>query len=135
MIMAADLVNEGLATVYASESVLLLIRLLCGSVFIYSAVTKTLSWNDSVSEFKSLGVPKLFIAPTIALQFFAGMALVLGFAVPLAALALAGFTFAATVLAHLPRPGQGSVKRVTALLEHLGIVGGLLALGALYSSA
>ena len=95
-------------------------RLLIAGVclpFLFSGFAKLLDFNGAVAEFASFGfpVPAVFAALTIALQLGASAAAIAMRSLPaiLAALALALFTVAATLIAHSHQP--------MIFVEHLSI--------------
>ncbi len=118
----------------ASGAWLLAARLCLAAVFIYSGATKLLFWSGGIGEFAALGlpVPALALAGTIALQLGAGTALAIGWRSGPAALVLAAFTVAATLVGHPFWIFEGADfhRQLTTALEHLAIVGGLLAIAA-----
>lgn len=84
--------------------------------FLFSGVAKLLDFSGAVAEFSTFfAQPALFAALTIALQLAAPVVAIAlpGKAAVLAALALALFTVAATVLAHS--------HQLTIFIEHLSI--------------
>ena len=84
--------------------------------FLFSGVAKLLDFDGAVAEFSAFfGAPALFAALTIALQLGASIVAIAfpGRAAVIAALALALFTVAATVLAHS--------HQVNIFVEHLSI--------------
>jgi putative oxidoreductase len=109
-------------------------RLCLAAVFLYSGAAKLLSWAVGIEEFAALGlpVPALALAATIALQLGAGTALAIGWRSGAAALTLAAFTVAATFVGHPFWAFEGADfhRQLTITLEHLAIVGGLLAIAA-----
>jgi putative oxidoreductase len=118
----------------ASGAVFLAARLCLAAVFLYSGVTKLLSWSGAIEEFAALGLPMpaLVLAATIVVQCGAAMAVAVGWRSGPAALALAAFTVAATVVGHpfWTFDGADYHRQLTIALEHLAIVGGLLVLVA-----
>ena len=116
----------------ASATWLLTARLCLAAVFLYSGATKLVFWSAGVEEFAALSLPMpvLALAATIALQIGAGMALVIGWRSKPAALALAAFTVMATLIGHPFWGFEGSdfQRQLTIAMEHLAIVGGLLAI-------
>ncbi len=100
--------------------------------FIASGIHKLRDFPGAVAEVGSLGLPtpRLVAAGVIALQLAASGMILGGVLTWLAALALAAFTAAATLLGHrwwrLPPDKQGEGQQV--FLEHCAIVGGLLLL-------
>src|SRR5690606_14616564 len=77
-------------------------RLCLAAIFLYSGATKLVFRSDGIGEFAALGlpVPALALTATIALQLGAGMALAVGWRSGPAALTLAAFTVAATLIGH-----------------------------------
>lgn len=118
----------------ASATGLLVARLCLAAVFLYSGVTKLVFWSAGIEEFVALGlpVPPLALAATIAVQIGAGMALLIGWRSKPAALTLAAFTIVATLIGHPFWAFEGTDfhRQLTTALEHLAIVGGLVAIAA-----
>jgi uncharacterized membrane protein YphA (DoxX/SURF4 family) len=105
--------------------------ILLALVFLYSAADKSLHWQEALFEIGRLGLPlpQMFVAATIAIQFIGGMCMAMGFWAGSGAAVLAFFTVVATLLGHrfwICR-GQEARRELTRALEHLAIVGGLLA--------
>ncbi|MEO3431902.1 DoxX family protein [Inquilinus sp. CAU 1745] len=118
----------------ASGASLLAARICLATVFLYSGATKLVYWSAGIEEFAALGlpIPALALAATVVLQIGAGMALSLGWHSSLAALALAAFTVAATLIGHpfWAFEGDDFHRQLTTALEHLAIIGGLVAIAA-----
>jgi len=118
----------------ASALGLLIARLCLAAVFLYSGAAKLIFWSGGLEEFSALGlpVPVLALTATIVLQLGAGTALAIGWCSGPAALALAAFTVAATLVGHPFWTFQGADfhRQLTTALEHLAIVGGLVAIAA-----
>lgn len=88
--------------------------------FLFSGIAKLADFDGAVAEFSAFfAYPALFAALTIALQLGASAVAIAmpGKAAVLAALALAAFTVAATVLAHS--------HQLIIFVEHLSIAFGL----------
>lgn len=111
----------------------LLARVLLASVFVFSAIDKSLHFAEAVNEVTALGLPMPAVvtacvivtqAAGSALLFFPRTAWV-------GAALLILFTVAATVLAHpfWREDGPDYTRQLTTFLEHLGIVGGLVLAG------
>lgn len=100
-------------------------------VFLYSALTKSIYYQDALAEFRDLGLPAVAVAlpAVLALQFFGGIALITGIFDRPAAFALAVFTALATAVGHriASTDRQERIRNRTTILEHLAIVGGLVA--------
>ena len=109
-------------------------RLCLAAIFLYSGAAKLLFWSGGIAEFAALDLPMpaLTLAATIILQIGAGTALAIGWRSAPAALALAAFTIAATLVGHpfWAFDGADFHRQLTIALEHLAIVGGLLAIAA-----
>lgn len=113
---------------------LLIARPCLAAVFLYSGAAKFVFWSGGIEEFAALGlpVPVLALTATIILQLGAGTALAIGWRSGSAALALAAFTVAATLIGHPFWTFEGADfhRQLTTALEHLAIVGGLVAIAA-----
>lgn len=113
---------------------LLTARICLAAVFLYSGTTKAAFWSAGLQEFGALGLPlpAALLAATIAVQIGAGLALAVGWRTELAALALAAFTILATIIGHPFWTFEGADlhRQLTTALEHLAIVGGLVAIAA-----
>lgn len=108
----------------------ILYRISFSAVFLFSGATKLINYNGAMTEMATFGLPfpAVVAAGVIGLQLSGGLSILIGrFVVP-AALALAAFTAAATLLAHNPfLAGEGeALRQWTVLLEHLTMVGGLV---------
>lgn len=100
--------------------------------FAYSGVAKLFSFSDAIAEQAHFGLhpPALFAAATIAVQL-GGSALVLfgrGWLAIGGALALAGFTLAATLVGHpfWHESGMDRFRDLNSFLEHFGLIGGFV---------
>jgi transmembrane protein len=95
--------------------------------FLFSGIAKLLDFNGAVAEFAHFGfaVPALFAALTIALQLGASAAAITLRSKPavVAALALAAFTVAATLIAHAFWTFEGAARfqQTNIFVEHLSI--------------
>lgn len=109
-------------------------RLCLAAIFLFSGSTKLLFWAAGLEEFTSLGLPMpaLALGATICVQISAGAALVCGWKSRAASVVLAGFTVAATLVGHpfWAFEGHEFQRRLTTTLEHLAIVGGLIAIAS-----
>lgn len=111
------------------------VKWLLAAPFAVSGVTKLLGFEGTVAEVAGMGLPlpSLFAAGTVALQLLGSLAIVTGVLAGVGALALAGFTVVATLLAHAfwTHPAGQQFGQMMTFLEHAAIVGGLLAFAAL----
>jgi putative oxidoreductase len=105
-------------------------RVCLGAVFLWSGWTKLNDRASGLAEVAALGLPapSVFLALTIACQLAGGLMVMVGFWTRLGALALAGFTVVATLLAHRywHLSGMERVQQRMTCLEHLAIVGGFV---------
>lgn len=108
-------------------------RVLLASVFVFSAVDKSLHFEAAVAEMEALGLPAPIILTVLVIltQACGSMLLLIDGMAWLGAALLALFTLAATAIAHAfwRETGSGFTHQLTTFLEHLGIVGGLLLAG------
>lgn len=114
-----------------THDILLLIARIClSAVYLYSALDKTINWQNGMKFVNGLRLPQpgLVLVGTIAVQYVSGLAVLLGFYAREGAFALLAFTVIATIIAHNPigLRGEELRRQLTLSLEHLGIVGGLL---------
>src|SRR4051812_34173790 len=113
-----------------ADILLLVARVFLSGVFIFSGIEKLFFWREGVDELKGfrLPFPALALAVAVAIQLGAGTMVLLGFYTRLGALALFGFTAAATLMGHgfWTMRGTAFRKSLTTALEHLAIMGGFL---------
>ncbi len=113
---------------------ILVARLCLATVFVVSGVHKSVWYRKAVEEFRQAGIPAIgFSLPmTIALHILAPIGLITGMYVRTAALALAFFTFVATVKVHCfwRMEGRMRLERSRVALANLALVGGLILLAA-----
>jgi putative oxidoreductase len=112
------------------------LRIAMAAVFLHSAQDKLRHRAAAIAEVRAGGLPlpALLLAATIGVQLAGGLALISPWppAVALGALILAGFTLTATLLFHRFWLARGEVRQhqLTAFLEHLVMIAGLLLLAA-----
>lgn len=111
----------------ANGAVLLLARLLLSAMFILAGFGKLTAIGGTAGWFGSIGLP----APTVVavvvglLEFFGGLAVLAGFYSRIAAVALAIFTIAASLIAHTD---FSDMSQALFFQKNLGIAGGFLLL-------
>lgn len=100
------------------------------SAYLQGGLTKLIDFDGAIAEMNHFGLtpPAPFAIATIALELSAPLVIVSGWYRWLGALALAGFTLMASVLANrfweLAPPDR--VMTANAFFEHLGLVGAFL---------
>jgi putative oxidoreductase len=114
-----------------SDICILAARLLIGSIFVQSGWSKLLNYGDSVNSLVHRGVPEFFAYLAPAVEFFSGVAVILGlFTVPAAAFMLL-FTIAASLVAHrfweYTDPGQYRMQS-TNFWKNISMMGGMILL-------
>ena len=102
-------------------------RLLIAALFLLAAANKFVNTPAVLHHMDVQRVPEDFLPLVIALEICAGLALLIGWQVRWAALALAGFCLATAVLFHLDF--SQAVER-TMFTKDLAIAGGLLVLAS-----
>jgi putative oxidoreductase len=105
-------------------------RALVAIIFIVSGIGKVVGFNEMVAVASSAGLPLPAVSIAIAalIEIAGGLALLAGWQVRWASLALVIFLIPTTLLfhaAHLGDPGQGRTQMVE-VLKNLAIMGGLL---------
>lgn len=118
----------------ARDALLLAARVLLGAIFVQSGFGKLMALGGFIAGLESQGVPMAPLLGTIgaAVECFGGLAVVLGAWTRLAALLVAGFTAAATLIAHRywdAAPEAMTMQRIQ-FMKNLAIIGGYLALMA-----
>ena len=100
------------------------------AVFVYSGIDKLLHFAAAETEFNALNLHPavLLVAATIATQLGASALLCSRRYAPWGALLLAGFTAAATLIAHRfwAAPPNAYVAELNAFLEHIGLIGAFI---------
>lgn len=118
-------------------SLVVLGRLLIGAMFVQSDFAKLTNIQGTTAYIASSGRPAFSALAVLAglLEFLGGLAIVLGLEARWAALLLAGFTLAASVLFHRYWVVPANERHVTQLLfiKNSAVAGGLLIIAALGS--
>lgn len=96
-----------------------------------SALIKIVDWRSAVVEMRAarLSPAPLFAALTILVQAVGSLLLLTGYAPWLGAGLLGGFTVVATLIAHpfwKHHKAAARVQERTIILEHIGLIGGLM---------
>lgn len=100
-------------------------RALLASVFLLSGITKLGAFTATQSFMESVGVPGILLAPTIAFEIIAALAIIVGFHARSAAFLLAGFSLLTALLFHFNFANQ---IQTVLFLKNISIAGGLLIL-------
>ena len=116
-----------------NQWLLLVGRVLLGVIFVFAGFGKLMASLDAgiaplantIAQVTSLPFPTFLAVLTIAVELFAGLALIIGIWTRQSALALIGFTLMATVFFH---PGWSDGNQIQAMMKNLAIIGGLFTL-------
>jgi len=111
----------------------LLLRFLLCSAYVWSGVTKLVAFNATARHFSTrfqLPAPRSAVALTIAVQLIGSAMFVTGWMAPAAAVALALFTVAATVVVYpfWKLSGVERARNTETFLEHVGLAAAFLIL-------
>ncbi|HYD29623.1 MAG TPA: DoxX family protein [Azospirillaceae bacterium] len=122
------------ATSGTQNLLLLLARILLGAIFVQSGFGKLTNLAGFTAGLEGMGVPAATVMAAIgaAVEFFGGLAVVLGAWTRLAAVAVAVFTIAATLIAHRfwDVPEAERTMQSIQFMKNAAITGGFLALVA-----
>lgn len=130
-----------LDTVFTNTSgtVALIGRVLLAAMFVLAGIDKITGFEGTAGYIASVGLPfaELLTVLTIAVEIGAGLALIVGFQARTAALLLAGFTLAASVLFHnfWAMPAEQAYVQQLMFMKNLSVAGGLLMIVALGGGA
>ena len=130
-----------LDTVFTNTSgtVALIGRVLLAAMFVLAGIDKITGFEGTAGYIASVGLPfaELLTVVTIAVEIGAGLALIIGFQARIAALLLAGFTLAASVLFHnfWAMPAEQAYIQQLMFMKNLSVAGGLLMVVALGGGA
>ncbi|MHA7880371.1 MAG: DoxX family protein [Saccharospirillum sp.] len=106
-----------------SPIVMLVGRVLMAIIFIVAGLGKIGGIEGTQGYMEMMGVPGILIYPTIALEIFGGLAILIGFQTRIAAILLAGFSVLSGLLFHFDLSNQ---MEMNALMKNLAIAGGFL---------
>jgi putative oxidoreductase len=109
-------------------------RLLLAALFLPAGINTLMGFEGTVGYIGSVGLPMPAVAAVIAIviEIVAPLALIAGYGTRIAALVLAVFTAVATVLFHnyWAMPADQQFIQQLMFFKNMGVVGGLLVLGA-----
>ncbi|MGB3536891.1 MAG: DoxX family protein [Mesorhizobium sp.] len=128
--MSTSVSNAGSGTVSNAPAAVLAGRVLLSILFIIAGYGKLTAIGGTAGFFGSLGLPMPTATAVIVglVEFFGGLAILLGFKTRIAAIVVAIFVLAATAVAHLDFSQAGNALM---LQKNLAITGGLLLLAVL----
>jgi putative oxidoreductase len=110
-------------------------RILLAALFIPAGISKIVGFEGTVGYIASVGLPLAAVAAitAIVVELIAGLALLVGYRIKLAAVILAVFTLVATVLFHnfWAMPADQAYMQQLMFMKNIAVVGGLLMVAAL----
>ncbi|UEM19082.1 DoxX family protein [Skermanella mucosa] len=116
------------------DGLLLIGRVAIGVIFLHSGFGKVMELSAFTARMESMGVPVASVTAPLGafVEFFGGLAIILGAWTWLAALLVAAFTVVATYIAHRYwiMPPEQMAAQQTQFMKNLAITGGLLAFAA-----
>jgi putative oxidoreductase len=125
---------ETMAVQTHSDTLLLLGRILLGSIFVVSGYGKLMGLAAFAASLEKNGVPfASTLAPVgAAVEFFGGLAIVLGIELRYTALLMIAFVIVATLISHRFWEFQDAARRaqVTQFSKNVAIAGGFVLLHA-----
>jgi putative oxidoreductase len=111
---------------------LLLGRILLGGIFVLSGYGKLMGLSAFAASLEQKGVPFASVMALIGapVEFFGGLAIVLGIETRYAAALMAGFVIMATLISHRFWEYQDAARQMqqTHFLKNVAIIGGLVVL-------
>ena len=116
----------------SQDALLLLGRVLLGAIFVESGFGKLMNLAGFAAGLEGQGLPFAYALAAVgaAVEFFGGLAVVLGAWTRVAAFLVAGFTVVATLIAHRywEFPPEAQRMQHIQFMKNLAIIGGLLVL-------
>jgi putative oxidoreductase len=122
-----------------NATLILIGRVLLALMFVGAGISKIGGFDGTVGYIASKGLPlpSLLAVATIALEVVGGLALIVGWQIRWAALALALFTLAASVIFHnfWALPADQQMVQQLMFMKNLSVAGGMLVLAAFGAGA
>ena len=116
----------------AQDPLLLLARVLLGAIFVWSGFGKLMNLGGFIGNLANQGMPMASALGTIGacVEFFGGLAVVLGAWTRPAAVLMIGFTVFATLIAHRywAVPDAQRMAQQIQFMKNLAIIGGFVGL-------
>lgn len=114
------------------DAIVLIGRVLLSSLFLQSAVSKSLAWSAALDEVQSFGLPRraYLLVPALAVQYLGGVCIAIGVLTFWSATALIVFLLPTTFLAHgfWRYAGADRAHHVTGFFQNFTMIGGLVLL-------
>ncbi len=121
----------GIAEGTAADFIILVARVMIGLIFVLSGWPKLLHFQATVANLTQRGIPEVFAYLAPPVEFFGGLALLLGLLTPYAAILMLLFTLVATATSHrfweFTDPAQYRAQSGN-FWKNVAIMGGILLL-------
>jgi putative oxidoreductase len=113
-----------------NKQILIMGRIMLAAIFVMAGIGKMADLAGTAGYMTAMGVPSLLLYPTIALEIFAGLAIMVGYQVRYAAIALAAFSVIAAILFH---SNFADKIQMILFMKNIAMAGGLLILSTIAS--
>ena len=101
----------------------LLGRIFISTIFLFSALNKIESYEETIEWMASYNLPNYFLAPTIVLEIIAPILIIIGYKTKIAAAALSIFCIATAIVFYSDFDDQ---MQLIAFLKNIALSGGFL---------
>ena len=98
-------------------------RVFISLIFLLSGFSKIGNYEGTVGWMESLGVPGIFLTPTIVLEIIAPIFIIIGYKVKISAVLLSLFCIATAVIFHNNFSNQ---MQFISFMKNIGLAGGFL---------
>ena len=98
-------------------------RVLISSVFLFSGYNKIFNYIETAAWMEGFSVPGFLLVPTIILEIFLPILIIIGYRTRVAATLLAIFSITTGIIFHLDFDSQ---MQMVQLLKNFGLAGGFL---------
>ena len=101
----------------------LVARVFISLIFLLSGINKIGNYEGTVGWMKSLGMPGIFLIPTIILEISAPILIMVGYKVKISAALLSAFCVATAIIFHSDFSDQ---MQFISFMKNIGLAGGFL---------
>ena len=118
----------------AANAAVLIGRIFLALMFVLAGYSKLTAIGGTAGWFESLGLPMPTVVTVVAglVELVGGLAIIVGYQTRIAALVIAAFTVAATLIAHMDFADQ---TQQLFFMKNLAVTGGMLVLAAFGAGA
>ena len=101
-------------------------RVFISLIFLLSGINKIGNYEGTVGWMESLGMPGIFLIPTIILEISAPILIMVGYKVKISAALLSAFCVATAIIFHSDFSDQ---MQFISFMKNIGLAGGFLFIG------